>query len=43
MSNVDTAGVRARELDASYAPPSAAVPGQGVVTIYTAITAVVLA
>ena len=43
MSILDTTGVRARELDASYAPPSAAVPGQGVVTIYTAITAVVLA
>ena len=43
MSILDTSAVRARELDARYAPPSAAVRGLGVVTTYTAITAVVLA
>src|SRR5512138_1451417 len=43
MSILDSSGVRARELDAPYAPPSAAARGLGVVTIYTAITAVVLA
>jgi cytochrome c oxidase subunit I len=43
MTIPDTSGVRARELDTAYAPPPASTRGHGVVTTYTAITAVVLA
>src|SRR5215211_24660 len=43
MTTSDTSGVRARELETAYGPPPAAIRGQGVVTLYTAITAIVLA
>src|SRR5829696_8996522 len=43
MTILEPSGVRARELDTAYAPPPPSVKGHGVVTLYTAITAIVLA
>src|SRR5215217_4045618 len=43
MTILEPSGVRARELDTAYVPPPASVRGHGVVTLYTAITAIVLA
>ena len=43
MTIPETSGVRARDLERTYAPPPASSSGQSVVTVYTAITAVVLA
>jgi len=43
MTIPETSGVRTRDLDHTYAPPPASISGQSVVTVYTAITAVVLA
>src|SRR5215207_1435298 len=43
MTILEPSGVRARELDTAYVPPPASVKGYGVVTLYTAITAIVLA
>src|SRR5215218_7962931 len=42
MTTARSSNVRGRELDATYAPP-AAVQGQGLVTLYMGITAIVLA
>src|SRR5829696_4198270 len=43
MTILEPSGVRARQLDTAYVPPPASVRGHGVVTLYTAITAIVLA